>query len=194
MHETENIKLKIEGHVVIRSFSDWDGVDEIVHLDKRNAIHKENASIAVARALSGNQSGRIYTLHFGAGGATVDALKNIVYSSPNIEGSADLNTPSYQEVVDHTRGAPIGNRISVRHIAGTLFSDIEIRCVLDKTEPSGQDLFDNVAETIEGQFTFSEMGLKTDDDLLLTHIVFNPIAKSAARIMETIYTLRIRVE
>ena len=188
----ENISLHVEGHVLIKSYGD-DG-DEVVHLNKRNAIHKENMSIAVARALSGNQSGRIYTLHFGTGGATVDALKNIVYSDPNVEGSADLNTPVYQEVVDQNRGAPTGNKITIRHIAGTLFTDVELRCVLDKTEPNGQALFDNVSNSLDGQFTFSEMGIKTDDDLLLTHITFNPIEKTANRLMEVIYTLRVRLD
>lgn len=45
----------LEGHVLIRSWSD-DG-DVVVELDKRNAIHKENVAVAIARALAGQREG-----------------------------------------------------------------------------------------------------------------------------------------
>jgi hypothetical protein len=187
--KTDEIKLSVVGHVRITSYSDSEGRDEIVHLDKRNACHKENLSLAIVRAMSGSSTGHIYTLNFGTGGATVNSLQSVVYSPPNVVGAADLNTPAYQEVVDPARGAPDGNSMTVRHVSGTTFSDIEIRCVMDKTEPAGQAVFDNA--TSVGQFTFDEMGLKTDDGLLLTHFTFNPVQKTANRIMNVIYTLRV---
>lgn len=187
----DNTAFKVEGYVEIRSFDD-EGNEELL-LSKKNAIHKENFSLAAARAMGTRQDGHIFSLHFGTGGATVDALDHIVYASPNVVGAADLNIPVYQEVVDGDRGAPAGNSISVQHLMGTEYSDIIITCVLDKTEPSGQAAFDNVTESLSGQFVFDEMGLKTDDGLLLTHFTFSPIEKTANRIMQIIYTIRITV-
>jgi len=190
----DGFALRIEGHILIRSYTDLDArADEVVHLRKRNAVHPENMSIAVARALAGLQTGHLYSLHFGTGGATVDALQAVVYADPNTTGSADLNNPVYSEVIDTSRGAPTGNSASVRHISGSAYSDVEVRCVLDKTEPAGQASFDNVTTTLAGGFVFDEMGLKTDDGLLLTHATFNPVEKTSNRIMEVIYTLRCTV-
>jgi hypothetical protein len=188
----ENFELTIEGHVKIVSHN-GDGTDEKVVMDQRNAIHKENMSLAIARALAGDDSGHVYSMHFGTGGATVDGVGAISYADPNVSGSADLNVPAYFEVVDTKRGAPDGNLAGTRHVSGTLFSDVEIRCVLDKGEPIGQAAFDNLPDNIDSSFKFDEIALKTDDGLLLTHIVFNPIEKTANRVFEVVYTVRIRV-
>lgn len=189
----EIVSTRILGHVRITSCL-RDGSDPIVHCDKKNAVHKENMSVAIARAMSGSPDGQVYTLNFGTGGATIDSLEQVVYASPNVEGSAaDLNTPVYQEAVDATRGAPAGNSMSVLHVVETEFSDLEIRCVLDKTEPAGQANFDNVSQSMAGQFTFDELGVKTRDGLLLTHFVFNPIQKTSNRIMTVVYTLRFAI-
>lgn len=185
--------FKAEGHLVIRSYDDIDTKSgEVLELDRRNAVHPENMSLAMARSLAGLSTGHIYTMHFGTGGATVDALENIVYQTPNTTGAADLNTPVYSEVVDAI-GAPIGNSSSVKHVAGTEFSDVEIRCLIDKNEPPGQATFDNVTSDLSGTFVFDEIGLKTNDGLLLTHVTFNPIQKTANRVIEVEYTIRIRV-
>ena len=90
---------------------------------------------------------------------------------------------------------PDGNQMAVRHINGTLFSDVEIRCIIDKDEPFGQAAFDNVGFNIndETQFVFDEIGLKSEDGLLMTHVTFSPVQKSANRIIEVVYVLRIRI-
>lgn len=186
----DKLNISIEGHVKITSYND-DKSDERVHLDKRNAIHRENMSLAIARALAGEDSGHVYSMHFGSGGATVDNAGSITYSDPNVSGAADLNVPSYHEVVDPDRGAPTGNVMGARHVAGALVSDVEIRCVLEKNEPFGQPVFDNVSLNSDGEFVFDEIALKTDDGLLITHIVFAPIAKTANRVYQVVYTLRV---
>lgn len=197
-NELDALSVGIEGHVKAYAYDDETqlGSDsgDIV-LDKRNAVHNENASILIARALANRENGAIYSMHFGTGGATVDALGYLLYASPNVTGTADINVPVYMEVVDDNNNAPSGNQMSVRHINGTLTSDIEIRCVLNKNEPFGQDAFDNVAGTNinETEFAFDEIGLKTEDGLLVTHVVFSPVQKSANRIIEVVYTLRIRI-
>jgi len=195
---SDEIKIKIEGHIKIVEYENIEDVgDESkgrVVLDKRNAVHEENASILIARAIANRENGSIFTMHFGTGGATVDPLGNILFATPNTSGAADLNTPVYFEVVDDNQAAPAGNQMAVRHINGTLFSDVEIRCVIDKNEPFGQAAFDNVGVNLNTSlFVFDEIGLKTEDDLLVTHVVFTPVEKSANRIFEIVYTLRIRI-
>lgn len=186
------LNIVVEGHILIKSYSNLDGSDEQIVLNKRNAVHSENMSLAIARALSGSQSGHLYSLAFGNGGSTVDNLENVTYSTPNTTGAADLHSPTYTEVVDPDRGAPVGNSAAALHISGTLYSDIEVRCVLDKTEPAGQDALDS-GSSLAGSFVFDEIGLKSDDGLLLTHAVFSPVQKSANRVFEVVYTLRIRI-
>lgn len=186
--------FEVIGHVTVRSFSDYgSGAGELVHLDKKNAVHKENMAVAVAKAMGGQSTGHVYKMAFGTGGATVDALEAIVYASPNVTGVADLNIPAYEETVDQNRGGPVGNQMTVRHTGGTLYADLEIRCVIDKTEPAGQSTFDNITAAMAGNFVFDEIGLKTDEGLLLSHITFNPIQKSANRVIEVVYLLRFRM-
>jgi hypothetical protein len=199
MKLSEQMNIHIEGHLKIIEYgSREDQRDEKngrVVLDKRNAVHEEHASILIARGIANRENGSLYTMHFGTGGATVDPLGNIIYATPNTSGAADLNNPVYFEVVDDTEGAPDGNQMAVRHINGTLFSDVEVRCVLDKNEPFGQAAFDNVANTNlnSSAFVFDEIGLKTEDGLLVTHVVFSPIEKSANRIIEVVYTIRVSI-
>jgi len=217
---SDEFKLRLEGHVLIREYGDMEGLlaDRSVEnetnfeteqmrdrymrngqgeikLDQRNAIHNEHASIIIARGLANREDGSVYTMHFGTGGATIDPLGNIIFATPNTTGAADLNVPVYFEVVDDNLDAPPGNQMAVRHINGTLFSDVEIRCVIDKDEPFGQQAFDNVGFNIndDTQFVFDEIGLKSRDGLLLTHITFSPIQKSSNRIIEVVYTLRVRI-
>ncbi len=219
MHMSDEMNLRLEGHVLIREYGEgyefWadrereqgefpteaardyamrNGEGKVV-LDQRNAIHFEHASIIIARGLANCDNGSVYSMHFGSGGATIDPLGNIIYATPNTTGAADLNVPTYFEVVDDTQGAPDGNLMAVRHVNGTLFSDVEIRCVIDKDEPFGQQAFDNVGFNIndDTMFVFDEIGLKSQDGLLLTHITFSPIQKAANRIIEVVYTLRVRI-
>lgn len=196
---SDQMNIAMEGHLKILSYESLtdlgDETKAEVILNKRNAIHQEHTSILIARAIANRDNGSIYTMHFGTGGATIDPLGEITYATPNTTGSADLNIPVYFEVVDDNDGAPSGNQMAVRHVNGTLFSDVEIRCVVDKNEPFGQPAFDNVGnlDVNDSEFVFDEIGLKTEDGLLVTHVVFSPIEKSANRIFEIVYTLRISI-
>lgn len=195
----EQFKIQIEGHVKITEYLRVvdlkRGKNGRVVLNDRNAVHPEHASILVARAIANRENGSIYRMHFGTGGATIDSLGNIIYATPNTTGAADLNNPVYFEVVDQNSGAPSGNQMAIRHINGTLFRDCEIRCILSTNEPFGQPAFDNVGNTNvnSNQFRFDEIALKTEDGLLVTHITFSPVSKTANRILEIVYTLRIRI-
>ncbi len=190
----DQFTIGLEGHLKIFGYDE--GSDEpVVLLNKRNAIHREHAAILIARAIANRDNGSIFSMHFGSGGATIDPLGNITYATPNTTGAADLNVPVYFEVVDDNSGAPAGNQMAVRHTNGTLFADVEIRCVIDKNEPFGQAAFDSLGTTNinNSTFVFDEIGLKTEDGLLITHVVFSPIEKSANRIIEVVYVLRITV-
>ena len=195
---SDQINISIEGHVMAYEYEDMSDVGtdsgDIV-LNKRNAIHNEHASIIIARGLANRENGSVYSMHFGSGGATIDPLGQIIFATPNTVGAADLNTPLYFEVVDDNLDADDGNQMAVRHINGTLFSDVEIRCVIDKDEPFGQQAFDNVGFNINDDtlFVFDEIGLKSEDGLLLTHVTFSPVQKAANRIIEVVYTLRVRI-
>lgn len=197
MNKSDQMNVHLEGHLVVTEYDSRDDMDKPGHvlLDKRNAIHPEHASILIARAIANRDNGSFYTMHFGTGGATVDPLGNISYATPNTSGAADLNNPAYFEVIDDLEGAPSGNLMAVRHINGTLFSDVEIRCVIDKNEPFGQPAFDNIGGTDinTSNFVFSEVGLKTEDGLLVTHVTFSPVEKSANRIIEVVYTVRVSI-
>ena len=53
---------------------------------------------------------------------------------------------------------------------------------------------------IDGNFIFDEIGLKSkaatgrNTGLLLTHVVFHPVQKSANRLIQVIYTIRVRTD
>lgn len=183
------------GHVYIE-----DDIGNVL-LDKYNAIHFENMSVAIARALSGSPDGHIYEMHFGNGGTTVSGTGAITYLPPNVEASdAQLYNDTYYKIIDES--SPINvdasrNSVSSKHVLGLKFSDIIIKCTLEFGEPSGQQAFDD-STNAEGEFVFDEIGLKTFDvssgtGLLLSHVIFSPIQKSLNRQISVIYTIRIQL-
>lgn len=200
MRNTEFLSVKIQGHVKILEYANQEDFEarkvSDVLLDKRNAVHKENASILIARGITHRPNGSIFYMYFGNGGATIDPLGNVVLNPPIVTGAADLYNTTYFEAVDDTQGAPDGNAMDVRHINGSLFSDADIRCVIGKNEPFNQIATDTVGDLdLNTQdFAFNEIGLKTADNLLITHITFTPILKNAQRLIEVVYTLRISID
>lgn len=193
----DQIGPKFKGHVLIRDANTGE-----VLLDKSNAIHFENMSVAVARGLAGRPNGNIHEMHFGSGGSAVSGTGAITYYPPNVTGAnADLYNPTYFKVVNDQSSLntdPSKNFIEVRHVVGSVYSDIVITCTLDYSEPSGQEAFDDSTD-IEAPFVFDELGLKTYDPSgpgngqLLTHVIFNPIQKSLNRLIEVVYTIRVSI-
>ena len=89
----EMINSSIEGHVKI-----WDAETGQVLVDKRNAVHNENLSIALARSIA-DSGGNIYELHFGNGGTVINDLGVITYNAPHITGQdATLYNATYFKV------------------------------------------------------------------------------------------------
>jgi hypothetical protein len=192
---------KIEGFVKIHDPNTGE-----VLVDKKNAIHYENISIAMAEALSnrldsnGSRLGIIYAMAFGNGGSSVDPTGVITYLPPNTVGqNAGLYNETYAKVVDDNSAAdtdPETNYMSVLHTAGTVYTDILVTCLLDYGEPPTQQAFDN-STNFNGEYVFDELGLKSwngsvDNLRLITHVIFHPVQKSLNRQIQIDYTLRIQ--
>ena len=191
--------VKIEGFVKIS-----DPVSGEIFVDKKNAIHYENISIAMAQTLSNRTAaqggGWIYEMAFGNGGSSVDPTGVITYLPPNTTGqNADLYNETYAKVVDDNSAAnndPANNKMTVLHTAGRVYTDILVTCLLDYGEPAGQQAFDN-STNFNGEYVFDELGLKcwngdNENLRLITHVIFHPVQKSLNRQIQIDYTLRIQ--
>jgi hypothetical protein len=183
-----------EGHIKI-----FDPQSGEVFIDKRNAIHYENMSVAMVNSLSNQGQGTIYQMAFGTGGTTVDPTGLITYLTPNTIGvNSSLYNQTYQKVVDQNsinNVDPVRNKMEIRHISGATYSDILVSCLLDYGEILDQEAFDNSVD-LSGNFVFDELGLKSynpnGDGKLLTHVVFHPVQKSLNRLLQIDYTIRIQ--
>jgi hypothetical protein len=191
--------IKIEGFVKI---SDPNTGEVLV--DKKNAIHYENISEAMADTLSNRGYGGIYKMAFGNGGSTVDDTGIIAYLPPNSVGqNASLYNQTYSKIIDDTsvlNTDPTRNKMVVLHTPGKVYTDILVQCLLDYGEPPGQTAFDNGTQT-DSEFTFDELGLMAtygtdpagnEQTKLLTHVIFHPVQKSLNRQIQLDYTLRIQ--
>ena len=190
----EFLGFGIEGHIKI-----FDPETEEVYRDQRNAIHYENISVAMAQSFSNIGRGTIYQMVFGSGGTAVDPTGLITYLTPNTVGiNSSLYNQTFAKVVDQNaieNVDPTRNRMEVRHLSGATYTDILITCLLDYSEPAGQQAFDNETD-FRSDFVFDEMGLRAYDPSgqgkLLTHVIFHPVQKSLNRLMQIDYTIRIQ--
>jgi hypothetical protein len=183
-----------EGHIKI-----FDPNTKEVFIDKRNAIHYENMSVAMVQSLSNQGQGTVYQMVFGSGGTIVDPTGLITYLTPNTIGvNSSLYNQTYVKVVDQNaieNADPARNLMQVRHVSGATYSDILISCLLDYGEPLEQQAFDNSVD-MNGNFVFDELGLvsysPSGTGKLLTHVVFHPVQKSLNRLLQIDYTIRVQ--
>ena len=170
-----------------------------VFVDKRNAIHYENFSLALVNSVGNQGYGWVSQMSFGNGGSRVDPTGIITYLTPNTIGqNATLYNRTYSKSVDAASTAnldPTRNFMETRHVIGTTYSDLMVSCLLDFGEPSGQLAFDNSSD-LDGQYVFDELGLvgydSSGNELLLTHVIFHPVQKSLNRMIQIDYTVRIQ--
>ena len=195
----ERGNIHVQGHIKI-----FDPQTKEVFVNKRNAIHYENMSIALAQNIANKGTNFITEMHFGNGGTTVDPTGVITYlpTNTNVQ-NADLYNPTYYKIVDNTNAAntdPLRNNITVNHTPGLVYTDIVVTCLLDYGEPSGQAVFDN-SQSLNGDFVFDELGLFGSvagaSGLgaglpLLTHVIFSPVQKALNRLIQIDYTVRIQ--
>jgi len=199
MQTTEKLQPSIQGFIKISDVTDV--TNPVVLVEKRNAIHYENMSEALAYSLGNKKTNYIYEMHFGNGGTSVDPVGIVNYLPANVNTqNADLYNPTFYKIVDDTSELntdPLRNKIEVRHIPGTFYTDLLVTCLLDYGEPGGQLAFDNTAYN-ENTYVFDELGLKAwspsgaATGKLLTHVVFHPVQKSLNRLIQIEYTVRIQ--
>ena len=189
--------VMMQGHIKI-----WDPETGEIIVDKRNAIHYENMSTALANSLANKSTGFVHEMAFGNGGTSVDTTGVITYLTPNSTGTnATLYNQTYYKVIDDnssTNKDTSRNKMEVRHTAGNKYTDIVCTCTLDYGEPTGQQAFDNTTN-FDGDYVFDELGLKSwegtengSTNKLLTHVIFHPVQKSLNRLIQIDYTLRIQ--
>ena len=179
----------LQGHIKIH---DPDSGE--IFVNKRNAIHYENMSLALADSLANQGEGFVNSMVFGNGGTSVDPTGIITYLSPNSTGTnASLYSQTYTKIIDDNsvnNTDPTRNELETRHVSGTNYTDILATCLLDYGEPSGQDAIDNATGS-ESLYVFDELGLvsyaKSGTGRLLTHVVFHPVQKSLNRLIGIVF-------
>ena len=190
----EQSGVHFEGHIKI-----FDPESGEIFIDKRNAIHYENMSVAMVQSLSNQGLGSIYEMSFGNGGTTVDPTGLITYLTPNTIGTnSSLYNQTFTKIVDQNaveNADPFRNKMEIRHVSGATYSDILISCLLDYGEPVGQEAFDN-GRSLDENFVFDELGLRafnpSGQGKLLTHVIFHPVQKSLNRLLQIDYTIRVQ--
>ena len=190
----ENNGVLIQGHIKIH-----DPESGAVFVNKRNAIHYENMSVALAESVANQGQGFINSMAFGNGGTSVDPTGIITYLTPNSTGTnASLYNQTYTKVVDDrsvTNLDPQRNKIETRHVNGTNYTDVLVTCLLDYGEPNGQDAVDQASQA-NSLYVFDELGLvsysPSGTGKLLTHVVFHPVQKSLDRLVQIDYTVRVQ--
>lgn len=209
MNNRDTLDTLVEGHIKI-----WDPTSGEVFVNKRNAVNFENISIAIANLLAGNFNQGFYVaeMHFGNGGTVIDSTGAVSYRPPNVNGQAEqLYNATFFKVVDEedfiNNTNTSLNKTSVTHVTGLNYTDLVVTCTIDYAEPIADDTTFNLAglsqdvqdtaTNMEGAFVFDELGLKIKSNtlgngLLITHVIFHPVQKSANRLLQVIYTLRIR--
>lgn len=190
----EKSGIMVQGHIKI-----YDPESKHIYIDKRNAIHFENISIALAESLSNQGQGFIFEMSFGNGGTSVDPTGIITYLTPNTTGTnASLYNQTFSKIVDDRSVNNLDsarNRTEIRHVTGTNYTDILVSCLLDYGEPDGQQAFDTATNQNDA-FVFDELGLRsfspTGQGKLLTHVIFHPVQKSLNRLIQIDYTVRVQ--
>lgn len=186
--------ILVEGHIHIH-----DPIEKITYVNKRNAIHYENMSVALAESIADAGQGFINSMVFGNGGTNVDPTGIITYLTPNSTGAnAGLYNRTYEKVVNDRSSSnldPTRNKIETRHLAGKNYTDVFVTCLLDYGEPPGQEAFDNTSNN-DSDYVFDELGLvsysPSGNGKLLTHVIFHPVQKSLNRLIQIDYTVRIQ--
>ena len=189
-----NSGVLVQGHIKIH-----DPESGAVFVNKRNAIHYENMSIALAESVANAGQGFISSMAFGNGGTSVDPTGIITYLTPNSTGTnASLYNQTFTKIVDDRSVSnldPQRNKIETRHVNGTNYTDVVVTCLLDYGEPNGQDATDT-ASASDSLYVFDELGLtsyaSSGTGKLLTHVIFHPVQKSLNRLIQIDYTVRVQ--
>ena len=102
----QDLPIQVKGHVKI---TDDQGT---VLLDKQNAVHPQNMSRVISRALSNESNYFIHRIAFGNGGTQTDAAFTVTYNDPNDGQPPDVRTwdsriynETYSEIINEGNSA-----------------------------------------------------------------------------------------
>lgn len=104
-----NMPFEVIGHAKIE-----DDLGNVL-VDKKNAVHPQNMSRVIARALSNENNYLIHRIAFGNGGTEIDAAFTITFKTPNDGQPPDTQTwesrlynETYSEVIDDSNSSLLG--------------------------------------------------------------------------------------
>lgn len=193
--------IVVQGHVLITDITDPNEPTTVI--DKMNAIHPENMSQAIANALAANTNsqgvslGAISEMRFGNGGTVVLSTGRVNFKNPRTSSFGGLYSETYSKKINGNITGGVDseyNNITTVHIPGQVYTDIICLCTLGLGEPADQ----NISSTtdMEGKYVFDELGLYTDGEtgMALSHIIFHPVEKSANRVLQIKYTVRVQLQ
>jgi len=178
-----SIPVEITTKIVIRDLT----TNEVLRQGS-NAIHPQNMSRILARALANEPNSIIHRMAFGNGGTYTDATGKVVFNPPNdgISGGweARLYNETYSEITDENHpdfrtdpGSADVNNVRMAGGSSPLDdpegsgvtsvevgrkSNVVITVVINENEPNGQVLTQNLGPLVEEDetyFMFDEIGL-----------------------------------
>lgn len=155
-----------------------------------NAVHGRNMSLAIARGFSRAPNSFIHSMRFGNGGTIPTAGTEVTFKSPNvIDSNAGLYNQTYQETFEP--GNTNGNFLIYQEDAD-LFPVVICQVTLSSNQPLNQPPSGALLENNKSnQFAFDEIGLFTQDNKMLSHVIFNPRLKVEGKELVFTYTLTI---
>jgi hypothetical protein len=104
--------LSVKGHVKIE-----DDLGNVL-VDKDNAVHPQNMSRVIARALANEDNFHIHRIAFGNGGTLTDAAFTVTYRTPNDGQPPDTRTWD-SRIYNETYSEIIDDNISPSNLLGT---------------------------------------------------------------------------
>ena len=204
------LSIKFTNHVLIR-----DAETNEVLVDTKNDVHPQNLARVIARGLAGEPNNNIFRIGLGNGGTYNESITDTTrFNPPNTTGTqAKLYNETYFELVS------AGNSTTSAASTTDITSTVQIEIILDPSEPgvdqwltdaSGAGSATNpVNPQLPGStayvYEFDELALfaqnplwssgsTTENEfLLLTHVIFHPIAKTQNRKQILNYSLTISV-
>lgn len=165
-------------------------------LHTHNEIHPENMSYLLGSAIMCYENNQLYTISLGNGGAQTDNIGNSTILPPNTIGrTATLYNATYSKIITNSEDVNLdieNNNITLEHVSGNNYTDVVVRATLNRYEPADQETIDTITPT-SVQYVFSEIGLVDKLGNLVCHTTFNPVEKTANRVIVIQYRVRIIV-
>lgn len=187
-----------------------------VLVEQDNAIHLGNLSAAIVMALCSDDNGHIRYMAFGNGGTRITSNGDILYRTPNVSNIRKVTDSLYNELFKKEIVFDGDNEVNPI-FSNSTYSDLKALVTLNEIESGlSQQPFDRAdslnRNSIDGSLTshdedavFDELslyvgppfisGLLSDSNeaLMITHLIFNPIQKAANRGLQIEYTIRIQL-